>query len=808
VSIGTLVRAPDGLSCLKKPGLCTSQYNANYSCSVDHVSTDGMYVRVGFTVTGDGSLGDLQHPSECNLRLIQDKKVLDPPFLFSDKSRFEFSSNASSGTLVFELPALLQAPNDSSNVPSTLSRYLSAPYPNAAVTRAFSLWLSVALAKLCRDLVAALLSSGSLFNLLLLLDSVEQSETCNLEHSSDSVDAKQVVLAIIAKLRQDNKRVPVASFFQEVIEAVASGKERSATCVDFANALLSVAAPAAFILSRRALSIMNSLLHSCTLSSLPAACLVTLPDWVSNASSLQSCVFLPLFFAGRPVIVMPNFGWADFLVGGSQKRISIPCACVMAALLSSGACMTVSQLSDETGLPQPAVSECIKLLLMQNACVSVSASTGESYRLQDAALWSADGWVVINHSSLKASCSFFGLEYAAVCHWFGLCYQPCEFPEYDKSFRYAISFSSAPVLDFCESVCECSHCLSLPHAQVTYAVSRMSQERVLALSRGYVCEFSRFSSINFSSLPPSSLAACTERSNLLYLTGPLSFFQRLVLVAPEASMTNEPFPYSNSFTAAVTLTPPDLKAEISKTVLSIAKKIGRDCAQISGDALFCSCACPASDFVTHFPAAVMSVEGSFARAIFKIVHSPVDCAVAVSIETQTGFCSLCMEDDEMLILAPCGHGFCRICWQGYVSTAIVDGSTTKVKQGVEDLLDVSMLQCPGCTSEDKYQGPNPAPFLTLAFAQAICPPATSRTFSARVCDQLASKFLRSNLPGSLCSCGAAIVGMSQVKHLSSDCDPLPSLHFFEISVELQPSNCIRKMSSFAVAACVYQQLAT
>ena len=344
---------------------------------------------------------------------------------------------------------------------------------------------------------------------------------------------------------------------------------------------------------------------------------------------------------------------------------------------------------------------------------------------------------------------------------------PFEFHKIDKFCRYAVAFSSAPVLDYCESMCECSHSLSLPHAQVTYAVSRMTQERVLALSRGYVCEFSRLSSVDFSSLPPSSLAACTERSNLLHVTGPLSFFQRLVLVAPEASMTNEPLPYSNSFSAAVTLTPPDFKAEISKSVLSIAKKIGGDCAQVSGNAMLCSFACPANDFVTHFSAAVMSVEGSFARAIFKIVHSPVDCAVAVSIESRTGFCSLCMEDDETLMLAPCGHGFCRICWQGYVSTAIVDGSTTKIKQGVEDLLDVSMLQCPGCKNEDKYQGPNPAPFLTLSFAQAICPQATSRTFSARVCEQLASKFLRSNLPGSLCSCGAAIVGMFQVKHLSS-----------------------------------------
>ena len=66
------------------------------------------------------------------------------------------------------------------------------------------------------------------------------------------------------------------------------------------------------------------------------------------------------------------------------------------------------------------------------------------------------------------------------------------------------------------------------------------------------------------------------------LTDNLSFFQRLVLVVPEAHTMNEPLPYSNSLTTAVTLTVPDLKAEITRTVFSTLKKVGGDSAQLSG----------------------------------------------------------------------------------------------------------------------------------------------------------------------------------------------------------------------------------
>ena len=414
VHIGDLMRAAsDGLSCKKAPGgPCISRHSANYSCSVTRVSTDGVAVCVGFNVTGDGSLGDLQIPSDCEL-LFENANGHAELLALSKESQFEYSPNVSSGTLVYMLPARLQVSKTSSNVSTAYERYLSTPQPNAAVAQHFALWISVALAKACCDLVHKLLSSGSLFSLQLLLDSTQQPP--------EAACSASAILAIVAKLRQENKRVPIAPFFNEVVDAVASGRDRSSTSVDFATALLSAAAPGAFMLTRRALSVMHTQLHASALTSLPSACLVTLPDWVCNATSPQSCVCLPLFFAGRPIIVMPNFGWADVLVASTPKRISVPCACVIAALLSPGTPMTTAQLSDATGLPQLTVSECIKLLLTQNACVSVANPTGElAHTLHDAADWSVDGWLVLNHTSLKASCSFISSDYAAVCHWCGL----------------------------------------------------------------------------------------------------------------------------------------------------------------------------------------------------------------------------------------------------------------------------------------------------------------------------------------------------------------------------------------------------
>ena len=95
-----------------------------------------------------------------------------------------------------------------------------------------------------------------------------------------------------------------------------------------------------------------------------------------------------------------------------------------------------------------------------------------------------------------------------------------------------------------------------------------------------------------------------------------------------------------------------------------------------------------------------------------------------------------MNDDETILYAPCGHGACRLDWENLVRVALQDSSTTKVKTGGEGLLDVSKLQCHGCTyvapipsnriistrnTPRSYSSERMDPFLPLSFIQAVCP---------------------------------------------------------------------------------------
>jgi hypothetical protein len=121
--------------------------------------------------------------------------------------------------------------------------------------------------------------------------------------------------------------------------------------------------------------------------------------------------------------------------------------------------------------------------------------------------------------------------------------------------------------------------------------------------------------------------------------------------------------------------------------------------------------------------AIVENEGSFARAIFKLTRPasaglpaagiPQIEKVSAAVHALTashvmpvayeklnllkGFCPLCMNDPETVFEAPCGHGCCRTCWEGLVLVALQDSSTTKVKTGATDLLDVSKLKCHGCS---------------------------------------------------------------------------------------------------------------
>jgi hypothetical protein len=120
--------------------------------------------------------------------------------------------------------------------------------------------------------------------------------------------------------------------------------------------------------------------------------------------------------------------------------------------------------------------------------------------------------------------------------------------------------------------------------------------------------------------------------------------------------------------------------------------------------------------IAQLSSAIVENEGSLSRALFKlahfasagvpavaipqkenvnflITHDDVDCAC----DTYQAYCPICMNDDETILYAPCGHAACRMDWVGLVQVALQDSSTTKVKKGEDGLLDVSRLQCHGCT---------------------------------------------------------------------------------------------------------------
>jgi hypothetical protein len=100
---------------------------------------------------------------------------------------------------------------------------------------------------------------------------------------------------------------------------------------------------------------------------------------------------------------------------------------------------------------------------------------------------------------------------------------------------------------------------------------------------------------------------------------------------------------------------------------------------------------------------------------------------------------MCLNDDETLLHAPCSHGYCRVCWEGLVLVALQDTSTTKVKTGAQDLLDLSKLQCPGCTCVSRssssaaahavihsYTAERMDKFISLSFIQAVVPSTTNQ----------------------------------------------------------------------------------
>jgi hypothetical protein len=240
---------------------------------------------------------------------------------------------------------------------------------------------------------------------------------------------------------------------------------------------------------------------------------------------------------------------------------------------------------------------------------------------------------------------------------------------------------------------------------------------------------------------------------------------------------------------------------------------------------------------TQLSSAIVENDGSLSRSLFKLAQSTsrgTPSAVVPQTENVSALklhalvmrvmvfdvlqacCPLCLEDAETLLHAPCSHGYCRMCWEGLLSVALQDTSTTKVKTGAQDLLDVSKLQCPGCSCVPRalsfvscvthfvlrsYTANHMDKFISLSFIQAVVP-STTNQIAQCICkvnlenlrslaqltlilsnplssistlpptsdvQDLASKYIRAALPAAQCKCGAVVVGSVQEDEFTCVC---------------------------------------
>jgi hypothetical protein len=90
--------------CKEMPQPLASQYNVDYICCIERVSTDGKFVKVAFNARGNGSLGPLQDPSRSQL-VFEAKNGQSELLMFSeDSSKYRISPISTHGILVYELP--------------------------------------------------------------------------------------------------------------------------------------------------------------------------------------------------------------------------------------------------------------------------------------------------------------------------------------------------------------------------------------------------------------------------------------------------------------------------------------------------------------------------------------------------------------------------------------------------------------------------------------------------------------------------------------------------------------------------------
>ena len=192
-----------------------------------------------------------------------------------------------------------------------------------------------------------------------------------LEEVESSSDLLTILVSLVAAVKNQPtdatssssfSRIDTHSLFYSVASAIASGSPRPLDAVKASCSLITSVVPGSSMLSRQALSYLDSAMHPDLLPP-TGTCRVILPDWVIKAAMPQQSGLMPLLFAGSPLICMPSFGWADispFPTSTFTFRISIPAACLLAHMRShtSSAAPTASNsesLADATGLPRDVV---------------------------------------------------------------------------------------------------------------------------------------------------------------------------------------------------------------------------------------------------------------------------------------------------------------------------------------------------------------------------------------------------------------------------------------------------------------------
>jgi len=251
---------------------------------------------------------------------------------------------------------------------------------------------------------------------------------------------------------------------------------------------------------------------------------------------------------------------------------------------------------------------------------------------------------------------------------------------------FAHRLTSNPILDALEATCQCAADLGVAAADVQHAVWRMVDDGCVTLVSGWMVAAASVPFIDLADLPTASMAFAAPPP--LPLQAPLEIFRRLVVVLPEASSSPSPVPSSCSVHASQIYASEDaFRAEVTQTFLRVSKRLGA-----SVDAM-------------QLSSAIVEQEGSLSRALFKLAGAASAGQGSMVVPKSVGMCNVCLNENETILHAPCGHGMCAVDWEGQVLVALQDSSTTKVKTGEENLLDISKLKCAAAYTHQTPQLP-------------------------------------------------------------------------------------------------------